>query len=85
MPRPGKRKYHMAKIVNARGLSCPEPVIRTKNAISEEEFPFQVEVDTLTSVQNISRLLKKTSLAFSVEEKEDGYTIVVHSEERIGH
>jgi len=70
----------MAKIVDARGLSCPEPVIRTKNAISEEELPFQVEVDTLTSVQNISRLLKKANLEFSVEEKEDGYTINVRSE-----
>ena len=38
------------KTIDARGLSCPEPVIRTKNALASGEKAYTVMVDNVTAV-----------------------------------
>ena len=43
------------KTVDARGLSCPEPVIRTKNALASGEKAYTVMVDNVTARENVSR------------------------------
>lgn len=43
------------KTVDARGLSCPEPVIRTKNALTSGEKAYTVMVDNVTARENVSR------------------------------
>ena len=50
------------KEVDARGLSCPQPVILTTDAIREGIFPFSVLVDTVTSRENVSRIAEKKRL-----------------------
>ena len=40
--------------VDARGYSCPEPVLMTKNAL-KSGTPLVVLVDNMTPVQNITR------------------------------
>ena len=40
--------------VDARGFSCPEPLIMTKAAI-EKGLPLVVMVDSMTPVNNITR------------------------------
>ena len=40
--------------VDARGYSCPEPVIMTQNAV-KAGTPVEVLVDSMTPVKNISR------------------------------
>ena len=40
------------KTIDARGLSCPEPVIRTKNALASGEKAYTVMVD-FTSISFI--------------------------------
>ena len=37
------------KTIDARGLSCPEPVIRTKNALASGEKAYTVMVDNVTA------------------------------------
>jgi len=48
----------MTKTVDARGLSCPQPVMLVQEAIKEGELPIEVLVDTVTSRENILRMAK---------------------------
>jgi tRNA 2-thiouridine synthesizing protein A len=43
------------KIVNARGLSCPQPVVLAKQAIETHE-QVKVIVDDETALENVKRL-----------------------------
>lgn len=46
----------MSKIVDARGLSCPQPVLLTLNEIKKtEKGEIVILVDTDTSKENVSR------------------------------
>ena len=61
--------------VDARGLSCPMPVIKTKKAIeSSESGPIVVIVNDGTARNNVTRLAKSKGYSITVEEKgEDFY------------
>jgi tRNA 2-thiouridine synthesizing protein A len=61
--------------VDARGLSCPMPVIKTKEAIeSAESGPIVVIVNDGTARDNVTRLARSRGFEVSVEEKgEDFY------------
>ena len=61
--------------VDARGLSCPMPVIKTKNAIeSSESGPIVVIVNDGTARNNVTRLAQSKGFNVTVEEKgEDFY------------
>lgn len=61
--------------VDARGLSCPMPVIKTKKAIeSAESGPIVVIVNDGTARDNVTRLAKSRGFNTSVDEKgEDFY------------
>lgn len=49
----------MSKIIDARGLSCPQPVLMTLEEIKAgEEQILEVLVDTSTSVENVTRAAK---------------------------
>lgn len=54
------------KTVDARGCSCPQPVLMTKNAISQEQ-EIQVLVDNNTARQNIERFANSQKLTFKAE------------------
>lgn len=43
------------KKVDARGLSCPEPVIRAKNAMESGDKEYEVLVDNVVAKENVSR------------------------------
>lgn len=61
----------MSMIIDARGLSCPQPVVMTKKAL-EKVDDVTVIVDNAAAEQNVSRLAENHGLAVSVEEKGDG-------------
>jgi len=49
----------MSSIVDARGLSCPQPVLMTLNEIKHvNRGEIVVMVDTDTSMENVSRAAK---------------------------
>jgi tRNA 2-thiouridine synthesizing protein A len=58
----------MAKTVDARGLSCPQPVILARQAIKAGEFPIDVLVETVTSRENVRRASEKLGCHVEVEE-----------------
>lgn len=68
----------MDKIIDARGLSCPQPVLMTLNQIKKAgKGRIEVIVDTDTSRENVTRAAE--SQGWRIEniqlEGEDGYRI----------
>ncbi|MEN6476168.1 MAG: sulfurtransferase TusA family protein [Syntrophaceae bacterium] len=63
--------------VDARGLSCPQPVILAMNQMKTQGTgEFCVLVDTDTSKENISRAAKSKGWEVaSIEPEEDGYRL----------
>jgi len=49
----------MTTVVDARGLSCPEPVIVARKAIDAGKFPIVILVDTPTARENVCRLARR--------------------------
>lgn len=59
--------------VNASGLSCPQPVMLTKKALSGlEAGHVEILVDTATSRNNVSRFAANKGWNVAVEEREEG-------------
>jgi TusA-related sulfurtransferase len=62
----------MSEKVDARGLSCPQPVIMTLNAVKKGfDKELEIVVDTKTSMENVSRALQSKGLKVK-EVFEDG-------------
>ncbi len=64
-------------ILDARGLSCPEPVIMIKNAIASNESRYQIMVDNRTSVENITRFGEHNGFTVSYTENDGDYVITL--------
>ena len=56
--------------IDCRNLACPEPVIRTKNALDGLQVGEKLEilVNSIAPKENISRFLKSQNVEFSVEQ-----------------
>jgi len=67
----------MSSIVDARGLSCPQPVILTMNEIKKvKKGEITVLVDTDTSKENVSRAATSQGwILKGVESDGTGYRI----------
>jgi TusA-related sulfurtransferase len=61
----------MAKTIDARGLSCPQPALLAKKAIGENA-EVTVLVDNGTAVENVRRLAAKAACDISVTETTPG-------------
>lgn len=72
----------MTKIVDARGLSCPQPVLLTLNEMKKiKKGEIVVLVDTDTSKENVSRAATAQGWNVkSVEPEGIGYRITVSKE-----
>lgn len=63
----------MEKIVDARGLTCPQPVMKAKEALKDmNKGTLRVLVDNEIAVQNVMKLGKYAGLAPTSEKKADG-------------
>jgi TusA-related sulfurtransferase len=66
----------MPNILDARGRSCPEPVIMTKNAIeSNPKDSLQVLVDSQVAVENITRFVTGKGYNVNVEQVNEEFTL----------
>ncbi len=61
----------MAYIVDARGAACPQPVIRTRNALKEHDEVMTI-VDNETSQHNVAKMAERLGCSVRIEPKEDG-------------
>ena len=63
--------------VDARGLSCPEPVLLSKRAIERLEGGIlEVLVDTETSRENVMRLARSLFCSVEAQERDDGACVL---------
>jgi tRNA 2-thiouridine synthesizing protein A len=68
----------MSKIVDARGLSCPQPVLLTLNEIKKiNKGEIIVLVDTDTSRENVSRLARESGWQVEIKKSNDDYSLVL--------
>jgi len=64
--------------VDARGFSCPVPVVKTKKAMEENpNEELVVLVDTVTSKENVSRLAQSKEYSVKVDRFEEGFRLLL--------
>ena len=63
------------RTVDARGLSCPQPLVLFNDAMKEDaESPLDVLVDNMASRENVSRAAKKRGYTVTVKDEGDDVT-----------
>jgi len=67
----------MSITIDTRGLSCPEPIFLTSQAIEQGVFPIEVQVDSVTTRENIRRLAQSRKLKIVVNDVEDGFLLIL--------
>ena len=67
----------MMKEVDARGLSCPEPVMLTEEALKEGGGPVKVLVTEPHQRMNVEKYAKDHGRKAVSEETEDGFAVVI--------
>ncbi|HOV09428.1 MAG: SirA-like protein [Spirochaetes bacterium ADurb.Bin218] len=65
----------MSDKIDARGLSCPQPVVLTQKAIKDGKSNFEILVDTEVSRENVLRCLEKNNFNAAVSEDGDIFII----------
>jgi len=66
----------MNKRLDCCNMACPEPVLRTKEALEViEEGILDVELNSFSSIQNVKRFAKNSGFYF--EEKKDGKNTII--------
>lgn len=66
------------KTVDARGLSCPQPIVETKRVLDKlKSGKVEVLVDTVTSRENVLRFAENAGWKGTFEESKDGFKITL--------
>lgn len=71
-----------SNIVDARGLSCPQPVIMTLNGIKKiKTGEIIIMVDTDTAKENVSRAANAQGWTVAdIQPEDEGYRITIRKE-----
>jgi TusA-related sulfurtransferase len=72
----------MNNIVDARGFSCPQPVIMTINEINKvKNGTIKILVDTDTAKENVSRASKAQGWEVTdIKPEDDGFKVTITKE-----
>ena len=72
----------MSEILDARGLSCPQPVLMTLEKIKQlGKGELTVRVDTQASRENVSRAVQKQGWTVEeIKEENDEFSLVIKKE-----
>ena len=72
----------MSEILDARGLSCPQPVLMTLEKLKQiREGELTVKVDTQASRENVSRAVQKEGWTVKeIKEENDEFCLVINKE-----
>ena len=62
-------------MLDARGLSCPEPVIMIREAMKSKASSYEMMVDNHAAKENVSRFAMHQGYKVSVTEKNGEYTL----------
>lgn len=64
------------KELDARGLSCPEPVILTMKNIGKDVKEIEIKVDTNIAKENVYRFLEGKKYSVNVKEIDNDFLII---------
>ncbi|MDI3527269.1 MAG: hypothetical protein PWR03_1452 [Tenuifilum sp.] len=69
----------MERIVDCKGLLCPQPLILTKRTLKEvvKGEIVKVIIDNATSCQNVTRFLTDNNIEFKTSEADGVYTLTI--------
>ena len=65
------------KKLDARGLSCPEPVMMLRKAMASGEPAYQIVVDNPTARENVTRYAVHQGYQVAVEEGNGEFTLSI--------
>lgn len=63
-------------MIDARGYSCPEPVIMAKKALESGEQEYEMMVDTHTAMENVTRYVSRNGYAVTSTPEGDDFRLV---------
>ena len=63
------------KTIDARGLSCPEPVILASQAMKSGENAYEIIVDNRVSRENVTRYAEHQGYTVTVTEADGEFTL----------
>lgn len=63
--------------LDARGLSCPEPVIMIRKAMMSKEDSYEIIVDNVASRENVTRFANHQGYNVNVTEENGEYTLSI--------
>ena len=63
--------------VDARGLSCPEPVILISQAMNSGDSAYEIVVDNRVSRENVTRYAEHQGYQVSVAEADGEFTLTI--------
>ena len=63
--------------LDARGLSCPEPVILISRAMKSGESAYEIKVDNRVSRENVTRYAEHQGYHVDVTEAYGEFTLVI--------
>ncbi|MFO7887377.1 MAG: sulfurtransferase TusA family protein [Eubacteriales bacterium] len=61
--------------IDTRGMSCPQPVLMTKNALDKNPKGVDIIVDNNTAKGNVERFLKNAGFKASIKEEGEDFVI----------
>ncbi len=65
------------KTVDCRGMDCPQPVLKTKEALVGSSSPLLIIVDSEASCSNVSRFAESQGAQVSVAQKGDDFHLII--------
>lgn len=63
--------------IDARGLSCPEPVVMLRKAMMTKEDAYEIMVDNTASKENVTRYARNQGYNVNCMEENGEFTISV--------
>ncbi len=67
----------MTTKIDARGLSCPQPVMLAAEAVTKGALPIEVLVDTVTARENVFRMAKSKGLQVRIDDMDGEYKLTI--------
>ena len=65
-------------MIDARGLSCPEPVIMIKKAMVSKEKEYEIIVDNRTSLENVTRFAEHSGYEVDYTRNGEEYRLRIY-------
>ncbi len=62
-------------MIDARGRSCPEPVVMLKKALASQEKEYTIMVDNAVSCENVTRFAQHSGYTVETTEQNNEYTL----------